>query len=325
MKKLYSLIAVLLAASLLLAACGTPEEATEAPVATEAPATEAPATEAPATEAPDADLLAAIQARGTIRVSTDANYAPQSVLDPNGARTEGTKCADDELTVGQMVGFDIDVAVEIATRLGVEACFVTVDWDIITAGSWADRWDISVGSMTITPPRQEILWFTSAYYYTPAQFAAATSAGFDSLDDLNGQTICVGAATTYADYLNGVLDLPETSIYAPAPTGVTVVEQPTDQDCAQSIGAGRTDFSVYLTSDTVVNQNIGAGLPVVKVGGAVYSEDLAVAIDKSHSLDPTRLVEAINAIVQEMHTDGTLTALSMLWFEGIDLTLDPNP
>ncbi len=55
MKKLYSVLAVLLVATMLLTACGTP--ATEAP-ATEAPATEAPATEA-ATEAPTAAPTAA--------------------------------------------------------------------------------------------------------------------------------------------------------------------------------------------------------------------------------------------------------------------------
>ncbi|MBI5955222.1 MAG: BMP family ABC transporter substrate-binding protein [Chloroflexi bacterium] len=51
MKKLYFVMALLIVASMVLTACGTP--ATEAPVATEAPATEAPApTEAPATAAP---------------------------------------------------------------------------------------------------------------------------------------------------------------------------------------------------------------------------------------------------------------------------------
>jgi hypothetical protein len=50
MKRLYFVLSVLVALSMLLAACGAP-----APVATEAPAAEAPAaTEAPAAEAPAA-------------------------------------------------------------------------------------------------------------------------------------------------------------------------------------------------------------------------------------------------------------------------------
>ena len=55
----------------------------------------------------------------------------------------------------------MDVANEIAKRLGVEVEFVTPDWDLITAGNWGDQWDMSVGSMTVTTARQEILDFAS--------------------------------------------------------------------------------------------------------------------------------------------------------------------
>ena len=105
------------------------------------------------------DLLGEIKARGTMRISTDPNYAPQSVLVKDQQRAANTKCASDELTANQMEGFDIDTANELAKRLGVEACFVTPDWDTITAGNWGGRWDVSVGSMTITKDRQKILWF----------------------------------------------------------------------------------------------------------------------------------------------------------------------
>jgi glucose/mannose transport system substrate-binding protein len=54
-KVLFSLLGILMIASIILSACGTPAAteapATQPPAATEAPATEAPATEAPATEA----------------------------------------------------------------------------------------------------------------------------------------------------------------------------------------------------------------------------------------------------------------------------------
>jgi polar amino acid transport system substrate-binding protein len=273
------------------------------------------------------DLLSQITERGTIVVSTDPNYAPQSVLKADGARLEGTACAADELTAGEMEGFDVDVAVEIGNRMGVETCFATPTWDAITAGNWGGQWDISVGSMTITTARQEILNFTTAYYYTPAQFAAATSSGITSVDGLNGQAICVGSATTYESYLNGdfaALGIPDSSIYAQPPTGITVVPLETDQECAQAIAAGRTDFIAYLTSGTVVDQNIASGVPVTKVGSAVYSEDLSVAIDKAHTLDASSLLSRVDEIVQQMHADGTLSQLSTTWF-GSDLTQDPNP
>ena len=102
------------------------------------------------------DMLARIQEAGVIRMSTDPAYPPQS-----------------ELVDGEIVGFDIDVGREIATRLGVELALETPDWALITAGSWGDRWDFSVGSMTITSKREEVLDFTQPYYFTPAQMAYA--------------------------------------------------------------------------------------------------------------------------------------------------------
>ncbi len=301
MKKFHLIASLLAVTALLIAACG--------PAATAAPTT----------------LLEQIEQRGTIVVSTDPNYAPQSVLKADGKRTEGTKCASDQLTAGELEGFDIDTAVELGKRLGVETCFATPSWDAITAGNWGDQWDISVGSMTITTARQAILSFTTPYYYTPAQFAAAADAGLASLDDLAGQAVCVGASTTYESWLNGDMEglgLPESSIYAQAPAGVTVVPLETDQECAQAIAAGRTDFAAYLTSATVVDQNISQGVPVVKVGSPVYSEDLSVAVDKSHTLPIDTLVAKLDEAVKAMHSDGTLSNLSNTWF-GADLTQAP--
>lgn len=257
------------------------------------------------------DLLSDIQSRGTIRVSTDANYAPQSYLDES----------------GEFVGFDIDVAREIAKRLGVEVEFVTPDWDVITAGNWGGQWDMSVGSMTVTTARQEVLNFADpAYYYTPAQFAAADGSGIDTLEDINGQAVCVGVSTTYETWLNGQQDelgLPDSSYYAEPPLDTTVIPLTSDAECPQSIQAGRQDFQVFLTSNTVVQAAIDGGVPIHRVGTPVFSENLAVAFDKSSAKDSTSVAKRVGEIIQEMHDDGTLRALSIKWF-GEDLTASPT-
>jgi polar amino acid transport system substrate-binding protein len=258
-----------------------------------------------------ATLLEEIEQRGTIRVSTDPNYAPQSFLNEDGT----------------FEGFDVDVANEIGERLGVEVEFVTPDWDVITAGNWGGQWDMSVGSMTITTARQEVLDFAAPpYYYTPAQFAATEDSGIDSLEDINGQAVCVGVSTTYESWLNGDLEalgLPESSYYAQPPTGVTVIPLTSDNECAQSIQAGRGEFSVFLTSNTVVEAAIQGGVGVQRVGSPVYSENLAVAFDKNSALPNDTLVTRVNEILAEMHSDGTLSELSMKWFNE-DLTEDPT-
>ena len=49
-----------------------------------------------------------------------------------------------------------------------------------------------------------------------------------------------------------------------------------------------------------------------------YYEPLAVAFDKK--VDSTSLTAAVSTIVDEMHADGTLTALSKKWYDGVDYT-----
>ena len=297
MKKLYTVWVVAIVAAFILTACG-------------------------AGGAAGGDLLSTIKSRGYLLVSTDPNYAPQSFLNTDGKRPGDTKCPSDALTTAEMQGFDVDVAAELSKRLGVETCFATPNWDAITAGNWADKWDVSVGSMTVTPERQKVLAFTSAYYYTPAVVAVTKESGITSLDQLSGKAICVGASTTYEDWLNGKLNLPAENIFHAAPANVTVVSLDTDQECAQSLQAGRKDFVGYATSGTVVDQNIANGLAVVKVDGPVYAENLAVAIDKSHTQDITSLLSTLDGYVKAMHQDGTLSTLSKKWFQA-DLTQDP--
>ena len=75
---------------------------------------------------------------------------------------------------GTFEGFNVDVANEIAKRLGCHVQFETPSFDLVVAGGWNDRWDISVGSVTITDERKTVLDFTQPYDYKPAQLAATT-------------------------------------------------------------------------------------------------------------------------------------------------------
>jgi polar amino acid transport system substrate-binding protein len=169
------------------------------------------------------------------------------------------------------------------------------EWDIITAGNWSERWDISVGSMTITTDRKELFSFTQPYYFTPAYLAASERSGVDSTDDLE-------------------FDLPE---------GGEAVTRPTDANCIEEIEAGRTEFDLVITSGTVIDAAIAAESPIVKIGEPIFTENLSIAIDKAGPTHDALLFE-IDRILGEMHEDGTLTALSEEWFDGADLTKDPS-
>ena len=270
-------------------------------------------------------LLANILNRGYILVSTDPNYKPQSFLNTDGKRPSDTKCPSDALTTVEMQGFDVDMAIAIGDALGVETCFVAPRWDAITAGNWAGKWDISIGSMTITTERQKVLDFSIPYYYTPAVVAVLSDAAYTSLDDLTGEALCTGASTTYEAWLNkSNMDLPASSIYAQPPANVAVVTMDTDQECVQALTTGRGNFTGYITSQSVINANIATGLPVKQLGSPVFSEDLAIAFDRFSELDTESLRMKVNEIILSMRANGRLAALSNQWL-GSDMTQPPNP
>jgi polar amino acid transport system substrate-binding protein len=259
------------------------------------------------TDAAD-DLLAEICDKGVLTVSTDPAYPPQSEYLPK---------------EDKYVGFDIDVATEIANRLGVEIAWETPSWDVITAGGWNGRWDISVGSMTPTNDRQQVLDFTQPYYYTPAvaMVHADNTSVSDLSTDLDGKNVGVCAGCTYDQYLDKSLDI-EGFTFDFVIDDATIKGYDTDTTALQDLALGDgTRLDAAITSQTVAEGYVNEGNPVKIVGDPLFYEPLAVAIDKSSDLDPASLVEATDQIVADMHEDGTLTGFSEQWFDGLDLTV----
>jgi len=322
MKKLYVLASFLMLVSLVLSACGTP--ATEPPAKTEPPAATQPpaATEPPAmTEAPAADLLATIVSRGTLVSFTDPAYPPQSSLKAEPKRTEGTKCAEDQKTLGELEGFDIDVAAAIAEALGVEACFVTPDWGLLVSGNWSDRWDIGVGSVTITPERAEVLYFSQPYYTTPAAlFVHNDNTSFTAPADLSGKKVGVCSGCTYETYLLGTLVIPGVPSIDYVITGADIKGYDTDSTALEDLALGdglRLDG--VITAQPTGLEAIKNGRPLKQLGDPLYFEYLAPAFDRGSSLDTASLIAKVTEITAALHADGTLLELSMKYY-GTDLT-----
>ncbi|MDP8945394.1 MAG: transporter substrate-binding domain-containing protein [Actinomycetota bacterium] len=250
------------------------------------------------------NLLQEVKDRGTLRVSTDPAYPPQSFLTNS----------------GEFKGFDIDVAEEIAKRMGVDVQWMTPSWEVITAGSWNGRWDLSVGSMTVTPERSKVLYFTPAYYYTPAAAAVhEDNTDITDLDtDLDGKRIGVCSACTYEFYLDRSLNIPGNYEF--------VVDNPqiqtydTDSSAIQDLALGDgVRLDAAMSSLTTLQEAVDSGTPIKIVGEPLYYEPLAAAIDKKAPADPRPLLDEVSKTIKEMHKDGTLTELSNKWY-GYDLT-----
>ena len=67
---------------------------------------------------------------------------------------------------GELIGFEIDVATELAKDMGVEVEFVPTAWDGIIPALLAGKFDVIIGGMTITPERNLTVNFTAPYAHS---------------------------------------------------------------------------------------------------------------------------------------------------------------
>jgi len=241
-----------------------------------------------------------IKANNELMIATDANWAPFSYIDDDGV----------------MQGFDVEVGREIAKRMGVEARFITPAWDIITSGNWNMRWDVSVGSMTPTASRSEVLNFPAVYYYTPASFAVHTDSTL-TVPQLSGKTICTTAASTWEMYLQGNLDMLDAPAFTYDVTPGTITSLVDGAACLDDVrlGAGVRNDGM-IDSLPMLLAAIDAGYPIKVLGSPAFYEPLSLATDKGN--DDPELDAELARIIADMQKDYSLSLLSIQHFINAD-------
>ncbi len=244
------------------------------------------------------ETLDRVTSTGTMKVATNAGWPPQSYLDDS----------------NQLVGFDIDVANEVAKRLGVKVEFDTPEWGVMTGGRWGGRWDVAIGSITPTKPRSEVLDFAGIYYYTPYVFAINAASTITDAKELNGKRIGVETGTTSEEYINRqlVIDapgVPKVEYWLEPGEIKTYADSMLPFDDLR-LGDGVRVDAVIAGEQTVLNA-IKNGYPIKVVpGDYAFREPLAVVADKNDA-DWTAKV---GGIITAMKDDGTLSALTTKWY-----------
>lgn len=260
-----------------------------------------------------ADALAHVCSAGAISVATNPADQPQSWFDADGNTWQG---------------FNVDVANEIAARLGVTARFASIPTGADGTASAAIGTDeMNVTSRKITRQGRLDTVFTPPYYYIPASIAVSDGETSiqDLSTDLDGKRICVASGSTYASYLDGTLHLPSVAPkFAFLVDGADIVRFPTDEDALAALARGSMGCDAAMTGLPTIARSIQAGQRLKVVGDPLFYEPLGIGFAKSDSSEERTLVAAVSGIVQDMHDDGTLTALSVKWF-GMDLTTGRPP
>ena len=234
------------------------------------------------------DLLAQIKERGSIIVAMEGTWAPWTYHDE-----------DDNL-----VGYDVEVAQNIAEKLGVEVEFIEGAWDGLLAGLDAGRYDIMVNGVGVTEERAEKYNFSTPYAYNKT--AVIVRGDYDeisSMEDLKGKKTANTISSTYAA---------QAEAYGGTVTGVDDLNQTIELLLSKRIDA-------TLNAEVVFN-DYKKEHPEADVKIATYSdqvEEIAIPIRKGD--DTVTLLEAVNDALDEMAKDGTLTELSEKYF-GIDIS-----
>jgi polar amino acid transport system substrate-binding protein len=260
---------------------------------------------------PTVDKLAKVLARGTLVLSTDPAYPPQSWAVKGAKRLVGTKCAENQMTANQMTGYDVDTGKLLAKGLGVEACFVAPTWTQITAGQWGDRWDIAYGSGAINTDRMQRLWMTTPYRSEPQRYFVQATSPYKVPGDLDAKKIGACDSCTVEFFLRGALEIPGLSLKLDVKKPVVVVyagEPPGLKD----LDRGKID--AYLAAEAVGMEAIHQGEKLRPLPGAAFTMYLTGFLDKSSALSQAAFAARVDRIVSKLRRSGALEALSLKYF-----------
>ncbi len=205
---------------------------------------------------------------------------------------------------GEIVGFDVDVGLEIAERLGVELNYETSAWDGLPDGLRAGRYDAILGSMAITEEREKIVSFTIPYYYSGAQLIVRGDSGITDTNQMEGKNIGIVTGETFMGDAEGI--------------GAEVVLYEDVNQILLELVNGRVDGMI---TDRLVAlggmKEMARGDELVMAGDLLRLEEMALAVRQ----EDNELRKKLDEIIEEMHADGTLRKISEKWHDGEDITV----
>lgn len=239
------------------------------------------------------DLLDAIRQKGEAVIATEGAWAPWTYHDESDA----------------LVGFDVEVARRLAEKLSVSARFVESEWDGIFAGIDAKRYDFALNGIEVTPERAQKYDFTLPYgYIRTALIVRKDNTDITCFEDLNGKKTANSIASTY-------MTLAES--YGAEAVGVDTLDQ-----TIEMVLSGRADAT--LNAEVSVYDYLRVH-PDANIKLVALTEDASqVAIPVRKGAENASLLEALNAAIEALRADGTLSEISTRYF-GSDITAPSAP
>jgi polar amino acid transport system substrate-binding protein len=201
---------------------------------------------------------------------------------------------------GQIEGFDVDVAREVARAIFGDPNKVQLI--AITSAQRIEyvqqgKIDLVAHTMTVNCERWQQVSFSSVYYEAGQRVLVNKNAPAKRMEDLKGKRVCAAAGSTS---INNIANHPA------KPTAVSV---PDWTDCMVLLQQGQVD--AVSTDDTILAGMADQDPSTQLVGPKFTEEPYGLAMSKN-SPD---LVRFVNGVLERMRGDGTLHAINVRWLK----------
>lgn len=230
--------------------------------------------------------LEAVKASGKLRIGTEGTYAPFTYHDAS----------------GKLTGFDVEIAEEVAKRLGVEPEFFETQWDGIFAGMDAKRFDVIFNEVSINEDRKVKYDFSEPYIVSKAVLIVSeNNEDIKTFADLKGKKAGQSLTSNLSDIARE--------------NGAEIVATDGFNQAMDLLTSGRIDATV---NDGLSYLDLKKQKPDVKIKVVDEipdgSQSAAVFLKGNDEL-----VKAVSDAIVEMKSDGTYLKISEKYF-GADVS-----
>ncbi len=226
-------------------------------------------------------LLNSIKKRGTIKIGTEGTYPPFTFKNDK----------------GELEGFDVEIANEVAKRLGVKAEFVPTEWKAMFAGLDSERFDVIANQVGINDKRKEKYDFSVPYTVSGEQIIVhKDNTSIQSLEDLKGKKVGVTQGSNYEEIAKKA--------------GAEIHYYKGSNEILADLSAKRLEAALndrlfvaeYLLKNPDKN---------VKAAGKTFdNSQMGFAFRKGSP----ELVAAVDKALKDIQADGTYAKISAKWF-----------
>lgn len=228
----------------------------------------------------------AIKASGKLRIGTEGTYAPFTFHDES----------------GKLTGFDVEIAEEVAKRLGLKAEFIETQWDSIIAGLDAERFDTIFNQVGIDEERKKKYDFSDDYIVSKAVLIVAdNNTEITTFADLKGKKSGQSLSSNLAQIARD--------------NGAEIVSTDGFNQAIDLLASKRIDATVNDSLSFLDLKKQKPDLPLKIVAEAPNAAKNAALFRKGNEA----LVQAVNGALAEMKSDGTYLKISEKYF-GVDVS-----